>query len=159
MDIVAIPNREKRYWPQISIVTTTVGIDLQSWFISRFELARTGSGSQIEKSGRLHFNRWSWGEVNIDRWIRDIPRVKVAYQTKEGRGGRMLNFLDMNGLDERKLEIDGGGRFSRIKLHMLVVRKTMTQRTSHIYSSNCKEKDLRCRLHRKGTEITSYRKL
>ena len=37
----------------------------------------------------------------------------------------MLKFSDVNDLDGSNLEIDGGGQFSQIKLHMQIVRKTL----------------------------------
>ena len=57
VDKVVIPNHEKWYRLQILMVTTKAGIDLWSWFHSRFELVRTGSGSQFTKSGRVFFDR------------------------------------------------------------------------------------------------------
>ena len=71
----------------------------------------------------------------------------------------MLKILDVNDLNEGNLEFDSRGRFSQIKLHILVVRKTLTQRTSHIQGSDCNEKDLQCRIDRKYTGIKRYRKL
>ena len=56
-DKVMIPNREKWYWMQRSTVTKKAGIDLRSWFILRFEIARTGSKSQFAKSGRVRSDR------------------------------------------------------------------------------------------------------
>ena len=66
IDKVTIPNHEKWYWLQRSMVTKKVGIDLRSWFISLFELVQTGSGSQFVKSGRVCSNRTVPMKANHD---------------------------------------------------------------------------------------------
>ena len=75
------------------------------------------------KNCRAHHDQWLQREGDLDQWIRSIPRSRVSHSIKGGRVGGMLRLLGVDGPDEGNLEIDGGGPFSQIKLHILVVWK------------------------------------
>ena len=75
--------------------------------------------------------------------------MRVAHSIKGGRVGGMLKLSGVDGLDEGNLEIDGAGRFSQIKLHILVLWKLrhkdlgyqrLRSQRERIYSADCMEK-------------------
>ena len=129
----SVPHREHtRPWNRFQITKYAKGgknqraemkarIDLQSWCISRSELAWKRSGFQSAKSCRAHHDRRFRRESDLDRWRRNTPRSGFAHSIKGGRVGGMLKLSGVDGPNEGNLEIDSGGQFSQIKLHILVV--------------------------------------
>ena len=87
------------------------------------ELVQKGSGFRSAKSYRAQLNQWLKREGDLDRRIRNIPWLRIAHSIKGGRVGGMLKLLGVHGPNEGNLEIDDGGPFSQIKLHILVVWK------------------------------------
>ena len=70
---------------------------------------------------------------------------------KGGRFGGMLKLSGVDGPDEGNLEIDCGGQFSQIKLHILVVWKLrhkdlayqrLRSQRERIYGADCMEKHI-----------------